>query len=145
MSRIEPIFARRLRRVSLACAILGATLALTGLAGWIFKLPQLTTLFTGLATMKVNTAVCLLLTATAMILRNRVPRRSLLDHLADFLATLAVIISALTLAQYATGSDFGIDRMLYNDTAIPRPRYPGRMSIATATSILLISRRRGDP
>ena len=137
MIRIEPILARRLQRVSLACAVLAAAIALLGLAGWFLRLPQLITVIPGLVTMKVNTSIGLLLCATAMILRNRVRRSTPLDYLADAMALLVVVIGVLSLIEWLAGRDFGIDNLLVKDTLTRPDAFPGRMALATTICFIL--------
>jgi len=142
----EPVLARRLQRASLACAAAAGAISVTALLGWALHLPLLVSIRPGLATMKVNTAVAVLLCAMASLLRERnrhdaiaTHRRVQLNRLADGFALLSFAITAITLLQYLIDRDFGFDRLLYNDTGVPPHGHPGRMSIATASGIGLIA------
>jgi len=139
VNRIEPRLARRLRRLSLGSAIFAATLATIALVGWALNWPRLTTLFVGLAAMKVNTAVALLACAGALVLRNLFPHQIIGRRAGDALAMLSLTLGALTLVEYATGHNLGIDSLLYNDTFTPPHGHPGRMSIATAAGLSLVA------
>ncbi len=114
-----------------ACAIPAMVLI-----GWFGHIPRLTYLVEGFATMKVNTSVSLLCCAMAMLLRIEFPRRVWSARLADLLPVIAFVITGLTLAQYITGQNLGIDHLFLYDPAIPPHGYPGRMSVATATAII---------
>ncbi len=138
MIPIDPIFARRLHRISLTCALVATAIAAIAMTGWIFHLPRLATIIPGLAWMKVNTSLGLLACGTAMILRTRSKSGCFADRSADALATLAMLIGGLTVLEYATGRNFGIDNLLITDPFIPAHGHQGRMSIATAAAIGLV-------
>jgi len=139
LTRVDPILARRLYRLSLASASAAAGLSALAVVGWVFGVPRLTNLFPVSATMKMNTAVSLLLCSTAMILRLAHRRRRTMGRLADAAAAAALLIGLLTMAEYVSGRSFGIDQLLVHDPAIPPHGHMGRMSIATALSVMLVS------
>jgi signal transduction histidine kinase len=129
---------QRLDRLALASAGVAAVIVLIAMAGWALHLPRLTDVMPGLATMKVNTSIGLLACAIAVLLRLPPFRSRLAGRIADTLATLALVIGALSLLEYLTARDLGIDRLIYHDTAMPPHGHPGRMSIATASGIFLL-------
>ncbi len=49
-----------------------------------------------------------------------------------------LVVSSLTLVEYATGWNQGIDNLVIRDMDTVPAEFPGRMSIATATSFLLV-------
>ena len=53
-------------------------------------------------------------------------------------AALVVLVSGLSLLQYWTGSDLGIDRLLINPFTQSQTAYAGRMSVETALMFLLV-------
>jgi len=110
----------------------GAAVAVVGLlvmAGWILDLEPLKNILPGLASMKANSALCFLLAGAALALRDR--RGVLL-----FCAGLVCAVSGLTLAEYITGLDFGLDQFLFQDVLNQHTIYPGRMAEATAVGFL---------
>ena len=87
--------------------------------------------------MKVNTALCLMLGASAMLL-DRAGRR-LIRHLAPVCAVLLILISLATLIEDVTGWNFGIDQLLMADRTPPvLVTAPGRMAVVTAITFLLL-------
>jgi PAS domain S-box-containing protein len=103
-------------------------LGLTVLVGWAFHVHALISVVPSLATMKVNTAVAFLLTGAALL------RRYSRDLPLYGLGVL--VIGTVTLAEYLSNSDFGIDQLLLRDpySAI----LPGRMSSITSLGFLLL-------
>ena len=113
--------------VSLVCA--------GDLAGWWFHLPILTSLIPGYATMKPNTALCLALLSVSVagsVAETRIWRLG-----GDLCAGLALMVSGASLAEYGTGTSFGIDQWL---ATVPMERFadpPGRMAVGTAVCLTL--------
>jgi diguanylate cyclase with GGDEF domain len=100
--------------------------------GWVLKLPELTTFFTTFTSMKVNTALSFMLLAAALLvaIKKEHPR------VQAFLAGAAVVISCLTLFEYITGWQLGIDQILLADPVAAT--YPGRMSPISAFNFVLL-------
>jgi PAS domain S-box-containing protein len=106
------------------------------LTGWIADLPLLRSLLPHQVEAKANTAIGFLAGGVALVLKARgmaAPRWA--PVLADLAAGLALLVGLLTLGEYATGRDFGIDQMLFTEPAgAVDTVYPGRMAIPTAFS-----------
>lgn len=120
------------RRVS---TVAGAVLAVVGLlvlTGWTLELESLKAVLPGFATMKANTALCFLLAGVALVLRER---RAVRLACASLVGTVA----GLTLAEYVSGGNFGLDQFLFRDMQNQHTIYPGRMVEATAMGFLLSS------
>jgi hypothetical protein len=114
------------RREALFCVLAGFVV----LFGWIADIGMLQSILPGEATMKVNTALCFILSGFAV--------RLLLDDApkaAVPLVALVTAIAAATLAEYLYGTSFGIDNMLVQDKV--GGAYPGRMAPASAFAFLL--------
>lgn len=111
---------------SLAAVLIGV---LT-LAGWVYDIEVFKRIYSGAASMKVNTALGCMLLGCSLLL-GRVNRA-----LAMALACLAALLAGLTLAEYGIGIDLGIDQALIADGESLHD--PGRMAPATAFSILLL-------
>ena len=102
-------------------------LSATVLAGWEFRSTVLTSIIPGLASMKPNTAVAFLLIGLAFIRRER----------RDFLLYpfLVLAIGAITLFEFISGANLGIDQLLFHDPeSVPAP---GRMSLITSLAFVL--------
>ncbi len=115
-------------RIAAHVAGAGATVAL---AGWVFRFPVLTTIFSPHGTMKANTALGFMLLAGALHFALSRRKRG-----QAVLAVAAAVLGALTLFQYASGISLSIDTLLVPDpSASP---YPGRMAPASALNFSLL-------
>ena len=103
-----PLWERRLPRIA-ACLV--GTIACISLAGWILRIPVLTSIFPGVVSMKANTAIAFLLLSGAVCAatQDRWPGWQRL------LAVAAAALGLLTLIEYASGTSFGIDQILFRD------------------------------
>lgn len=124
--------------VSRILAVIAGLIGLLVLAGgWILDISPLRSIISGASSMKVNTALGLILTAGAILVREirfRPARR-----LMQLFAALLILISVITLIEYASGRNFGIDQLLIADHAASvSGMAPGRMSVVTAISFLLL-------
>jgi PAS domain S-box-containing protein len=110
------------------------------LCGWIFDVSTLKTVFPGLVSMKVNTAICFILAGSALWLQVQsqpVPSRR--TRLARLLALPVVATAFLTLAEYVLGVDLGLDHFFFRETAQEAGNsFPGRMAPATAFNFMLL-------
>ncbi|MBI3662324.1 MAG: PAS domain S-box protein [Acidobacteria bacterium] len=130
-------FLASLRRFSLISSIVVCASGLGVLGGWIFDVQALKSVFPGLATMKVNTAICFVLSGVSLWLLQ--DGRTRQRRVAQVFAGIILLVGAVTLAEYLTGGDLGIDQLLFRDTsALSDSSIPGRMSPQTALSFLLL-------
>jgi diguanylate cyclase (GGDEF)-like protein len=125
-----PLWERRLPRIA-ACLV--GTIACISLAGWILRIPVLTSIFPGVVSMKANTAIAFLLLSGAVCAatQDRWPGWQRL------LAVAAAALGLLTLIEYASGTSFGIDQILFRDPG--SAPHPGRMAPISAVSFLLLA------
>ena len=154
--RASPKKIESLRDLSVVAGSIVACVGLLVLAGWLFGVDTLKSVLPGMATMKANTAVCLLLAGAALVLLSRrreetdasraedisASARRRLQELHWFGTTAALVVllvAGLTMVQYLTGADFGIDQLLFLDTQDPHTIFPGRMVEATALGFLFSS------
>lgn len=102
-----------LSAVAAAVAFLAGGL---GLAGWIWNIALLKSIQPEWVAIKPNAAVALLLLSVALLPGSwRLPPLAL--RLARVCGLLAGLIGVLTLGEYLTGSDFGIDQWLFQEPA----------------------------
>ncbi|MDZ4202281.1 MAG: response regulator [Gallionella sp.] len=119
-----------------------AVIGMIALLGWILDISVLKSIRPDWVTMKANTALCFLLSGLALWLKARsrsptLPARVLL--LMHTLSALVMLIGLLTLLQYLTSDDFGIDQWLLQETAGAVDSRPlGRMAPATALCFVLL-------
>ncbi len=128
------------------------------LLGWLLRIPTLTGILPGLATMKPNTALCFVLAGVSLHLIQLLPgapsnasiRRI---RAARFLSGIVGLFGLLTLAEYFFDLDVGVGEFFFHkilqSTGLP---HPSRMTGATALgfvllggSILLMNNRRPYP
>ncbi|WP_418141879.1 EAL domain-containing protein [Marinobacter sp. MA] len=113
-------------------------LATLVLLSWFFDIEAGKRILPGFQSMKFNTAMCFL--ACGLILRHKAliyrPRSDCPVTLT--IAAFLLIIPGLTLLEYASGWQLGIDNLFVQDTATPPSDWPGRMSIGTALCFGLI-------
>ncbi len=107
------------------------------LVGWVVDIRALKSVLPGLSTMKVNTALALALggISLSLLARRSAGRRVIARGCAIGLT----VIGSLTLVEYVTYLDLGIDQLLFRDTpnAVPASS-PGRMGINTALACVLL-------
>jgi signal transduction histidine kinase len=125
------------RLAALLCVIV-VTIASVDLLGWAFHIPVLVTFSANFATMKPNTALCVMMQAYAVasdVAQGR--KHRWVRWAARCMSGLALLTSALSLGEYITRRDFGIDGLLI---AVPADRFgdsAGRMALGTAVTIIL--------
>jgi PAS domain S-box-containing protein len=132
---------RRENGAKAAVLFAGLTVLLGALVllGWQFEIKALKSVFTGLISMKVNTAFCFVLCGAALMLKSGVGARRTAEKLVPGLATAVALLSLASLCQYWFGWNLGIDELLYRDTEYYGADYPpGRMAPATAVSFLIL-------
>ena len=89
--------------------------------------------------MKANTALGFILCGMSLWLLNNKQSTRQTHLIAKAYAVFAVLIAALTLGEYISNRDVGIDELFARDTSsISETSFPGRMSPVTALNLLLI-------
>jgi diguanylate cyclase (GGDEF)-like protein/PAS domain S-box-containing protein len=116
-----------LRSWALASGLLVATVGLAVMVGWLLDVESLKRVGPGLATMKFNTALCLALLGIGITAGSH----TLVARVAS--ATVGAL-ATVTLAEYVTGWNVGIDEALFADPAA-FTTYPGRMAIITGVCL----------
>jgi PAS domain S-box-containing protein len=118
-----------------AAAIIVGVLGLAVWAGWLLDVSALKSVAPGLATMKVSTALCFVLSACALAssVGAGAQRRVLIRSLS---LILLVAWSGLTLVEYALQREFGLAHLFVPGQGA---EVAGRMSLATAAAFLLFA------
>ncbi|MEO5887753.1 MAG: PAS domain S-box protein, partial [Anaerolineales bacterium] len=110
------------------------------LAGWQFDLPALTSILPGMAAMKANAAVGFILCAISLWSLRNGQATWQARLIANACAALVLLIAVLTLGEYLSNRDFGLDQLLFQDHALATGTpFPGRMSPVTALNFLLLA------
>lgn len=129
------------KKIGLACASLVILISVLVLVGWQFSIPELTKIFPNYISMKANTAIGLFLFGIVQMVivffNNEAVKAKVLISICT---SLAFLLATLTLLQYASGWNLGIDEFMYVDTeGIGRTYPPGRLAPITAVSFVLLS------
>ncbi len=109
------------------------------LGGWIFDITLLKSGLPEWPTSKFNTGLCFLFLSGALLLIDRPGR--VWNWSGSVLLFINLAITSLTLIEYGTGIDYGIDQIFVRDTVRETTGnyYPGRMAGGTALCFLLLS------
>lgn len=132
-------FRRRNALTGLLTGLLVVAVGATVSAGWFFDSAALRNLLAGQAPMKANTALCFILSGAALIV-NSLPPTPARIQAARFCSLLSGLIGLLTLSEYVSGWDFGIDQLLSRESSdTPATLHPGRMAPDTALCFVLLA------
>lgn len=118
-------------RAAVGIGLVIVLVAIAVLLGWVVGIDAITRLHPEWASMKVNTALCLLGLGAAVVLHG--------TPAGIGCATLSGLLAALSLVEILTGWNPGIDEALIADPAPSANAAPGRMSPATAVCLLMLS------
>lgn len=126
----------RYAKIVVAVNIAVTALALFVLLGWVFDIPAVKSIIPGYISMKINTAVIFLMIAVAFLLLAAGGKGKL--YLSRIITGIALVLTTVTLLQYITGADFGVDQFLGADSNLTGSLHPGRMSLVTVVCFLLL-------
>ena len=118
--------------MSLAAGLILGLLGAVVIFGWFTGSATVIQTFPAFAPMQFNTALCFLLIGIGVLLLHRAPRQQ-----AALSGCLAALIGLLTLVQYATGTDLGIDNLVVSPEVTTKTTHPGRMAPNTALCFML--------
>ena len=113
-------------------ALISLLVGMIVIMGWIFNIEIVTTVFSGYASMKFNSAFCFVLSGIALLLFFDERRYS---HSFQMILSASVLaIGVFTFSEYFFKYTTGIDEFFIKDipTRISGNGFPGRMSAATA-------------
>ena len=123
-----------LKLASLACASLLILLGLLVIIGWYTNTSQLVQIYPTWVPMQYNTALGFILCGLGLFgLILRLPSLSLLS------SSILGFVAWVTLLEYLTGSDWGIDQFFFEHTITVKTSHPGRMAPLTALNFGLTS------
>lgn len=129
---------KHLRNIGLASAIITILIGTSVLVGWILKVDGLLVIFSGLESMKWNTAMGFVITGTLLIFR--FSGSSGKNPLIIILSLLLILIASAQLVQEFWNFDLGIDQLFVEDylAVEVNQTYPGRMSGGAALCFLFV-------
>jgi PAS domain S-box-containing protein len=126
--------------ISEACAIISAAIGVFTLAGWLFNIPLMKSILPGFSSMKANTAACFMLSGIALwsLQTKRADSRAYVVS-GNICASVILLVGALTMYEYLSGVNLGIDQLLFKEQAgaVLTP-YLGRMAFVTALNFFML-------
>jgi PAS domain S-box-containing protein len=108
------------------------------LVGWGFRIEPLKRIFPDLIAMNPMTAVCFILSGTALLLLHPLQPTIVQKRSAEILAFLVLLVSIFKLIDYAFFIETGIDKLVFR-YRIERELIPNRIAPNTAVAMALIS------
>ena len=134
----DPDLIRLYRGLAISLAIAVVAIGMAGLVAWSFDLMVLARIDARWVAMKVNTAVGLVGLGGGLIISMSASRN--VHAAAQLFAAFVIATGLATLAEYATGANFGIDQLLFLEPpGAVVTRYPGRMALVTGICLVLSS------
>ena len=110
------------------------------LLGWFLGVPAMKSVFPGLVTMKVNTALCFILLGGALWFSQPERRNRIFSAAVRVLCFFVITIAGLTIVEYIYNINLGIDELfLKDDSGALLTIYPGRMPIGNSICFFLLS------
>ncbi|MEP6670851.1 MAG: CHASE3 domain-containing protein [Chthoniobacter sp.] len=130
---MAPLSTGRWPKVAVSTAgLLVSALGLLVIVGWYAHWARWLQVFPDAAPMQFNTALCFILCgASVSLLNTRLAGATL------WCAGAVVLLTSLTLLEYSTGRDFGIDLLLFKPYFQIATAFPGRMAPLTAMCFIL--------
>jgi PAS domain S-box-containing protein len=126
---------RELSRVGAGIVI---AVGVSVLVGWGFRIEPLKRIFPDLIAMNPMTAVCFILSGTALLLLHPLQPTIVQKRSAEILAFLVLLVSIFKLIDYAFFIETGIDKLVFR-YRIERELIPNRIAPNTAVAMALIS------
>ena len=110
-------------------------------AGWIFNVPSLKSILPDTPQMVPNTALAFILTGVSLRMLVDIEPSSWIRkwRIPQLGAIVVGLMGILTLTEYVSGLNLGMDSILLPETGVPETAYPGRMSPHTAFTFILVS------
>lgn len=127
-------------RLPLICGLFVILTGLMVIFGWHIDSLFLKSLIPGFISMKVNTAIALILFGTCLLLLGTPLKKLKMSfHVARALTFIGIAIGIATLAQYVLKIDLGIDEFFYKDIHDGDPSFPsGRLAPITAINFIFL-------
>src|ERR1044071_1017442 len=117
---------------------LGFAVSCLVLTGWALDIATLKSILPGQPQMVPNTALGFILSSASLWLLRAEPVAARSRRAARACAGVVALMSLLTLAEYLSGRDLRIDRLLFNDSLRGGASFPGRPSPRPALGFLLV-------
>ncbi|HEY2963198.1 MAG TPA: ATP-binding protein [Pyrinomonadaceae bacterium] len=130
----------RYRAMAIAFALLTFLTGGAVLLGWVFDVELLKRIHPSLVSMKANTAVCLILISSSLLLLQNPLAPRWQRRLGHAFAAVVAMIALLTLTEHLFRWDFGIDQLLFHESPEEAGlSFPGRMGVASTIDFTALS------
>lgn len=139
LSQYSPGQLYRYKAMSIAFALITASIGAAALLGWIIGNDVLKRIHPTLVTMKANTSVCLILISCSFLLLRDPKAANWKRRLGQVCAALVGLIGVLTLSEHVVGWDLHIDQLLFEESVAEAGlSFPGRMGVAASLNFFLL-------
>jgi diguanylate cyclase (GGDEF)-like protein/PAS domain S-box-containing protein len=127
----------RYRSFAMTASLFVAAAGILVGTGWIADIRLLKTFIPGSHTIKFNTGIGFFLSGMSLRLLLAARVRGVAWKMSQVAAFLVALLGLATIAEYATGWDFGIDELILPDDDTPPDQYQGRMALLSALNLFL--------
>jgi PAS domain S-box-containing protein len=139
LSLYSPKELARWRVLSTACALLAFSIGGAAFFGWLLDNEFLKRIHPELVTMKANTAVCLMLIATSILLIQDPGVSTIKRRISQVCAAIVAVVGLLTFTEHIARWDLHIDQLLFAETQVEAGlSFAGRMGVAASLSFFLL-------
>lgn len=129
---------KRCQSIARFCALAVTMLGIAVLIGWARDIGALKSVLPGWVTMKPNAALGFVLAGVSLAAAGQAQKAPGWRSVQLVLAASLTLLGLLTVGEYLSGADFGIDQFLFIAPAEPVSTAPaGRMALATAACLAL--------
>ena len=138
---IDRVIAHRIKLFIKTTSVCAVTIGALVLLGWIVNVHMLKSILPGLASMKANTALCIMLLGVSLWFSgSHSPRFDRIEskRMGMSCAFFPALLSFLTLCEYIFGLNLRIDQLLFRDVSPDGLSVPGRMAPHTAAALFLL-------
>src|SRR5215207_249307 len=103
---------------------------------WLLDIERSNNVFAGLTSMEANTAIAFIAAGLSLWLRGSTSPK--IQTAARALGAVTGLIGLLTLGEYLSGRNFGIDQLIFKDLPATGVLHPGRMSFMSALNFTML-------
>src|SRR5215213_9220875 len=125
--------------MSILFALLAFGIGGAALLGWILEIEPLKRIHPSLVNMKANTAICLMLTAAALLLLQNRPVSRTRRLLVQLSALTVGLVGLITISEHVFGWNTGLDLLLFYESVEEAGQsFPGRMGVAASLDFFFL-------
>jgi hypothetical protein len=129
----------KFNKIAYVCSILTAGLGMIAMVGWVLNWRILSSIRLQYIPMAPNTALLFILTGGVLFIRPVWSMNKFIYKSALLFVLLSIVIASISLFEFLTGIDFGINNLLFHTTETLGAVPIGHMSPITAFNFILVS------